>query len=216
MIFTDNYLQEEITRTEELITKLGQGKNETFLLDLLLSNGNVEKAQAEMFIWRQEDNRELEAGMIDGVMEGADYGKAGDAPKRKKKHNNCQIFKSVASMSATAMALNPLGIKDHMAKDVEELVKKMGGRVSIRTRRTISNKQTRIEMASDGILKHFYFKDKSLYKPSDQYGQMMRELVTYTRTGKVKHDDSPDGLSLLENEIRNLTWGKAEVFRRPF
>lgn len=104
----------------------------------------------------------------------------------------------------------------YFARDVEELVKKMGGRVSIRTRRTISNKQTRIEMASDGILKHFYFKDKSLYKPSDQYGQMMRELVTYTRTGKVKHDDSPDGLSLLENEIRNLTWGKAEVFRRPF
>lgn len=104
----------------------------------------------------------------------------------------------------------------YFARDVEELVKKMGGRVSIRTRRTISNKQTRIEMASDGILKHFYFKDKSLYKPSDQYGQMMRELVTYTRTGKVKHDDSPDGLSLLENEIRNLTWGKAEVFKRPF
>lgn len=104
----------------------------------------------------------------------------------------------------------------YFARDVEELVKKMGGRVSIRTRRTISNKQTRIEMASDGILKYFYFKDKSLYKPSDQYGQMMRELVTYTRTGKVKHDDSPDGLSLLENEIRNLTWGKAEVFKRPF
>lgn len=104
----------------------------------------------------------------------------------------------------------------YFARDVEELVKKMGGRVSIRTRRTISNKQTRIEMASDGILKHFYFKDKSLYKPSDQYGQMMRELVTYTRTGKVKHDDSPDGLSLLENEIRNLTWGKVEVFTRPF
>lgn len=120
MIFTDNYLQEEISRTEELITKLGAGQNETILLDMLLANGNVEKAMAEMFVWRQEDNRDLEAGMIDGVMEGADYGKAGDAPKRKKKHNNCQIFKAVASMSATAMALNPLGIKDHMAKDVEE------------------------------------------------------------------------------------------------
>lgn len=104
----------------------------------------------------------------------------------------------------------------YFARDVEDLIKKSGGRVSIRTRRTISNKQTRIEMASDGILKHFYFKDKSLYKPSDQYGQMMRELVTYTRTGKVKHDDSPDGLSLLENEIRNLTWGKVEVFKRLF
>lgn len=104
----------------------------------------------------------------------------------------------------------------YYAKDVETLTKQLGGKVSIRTKRTISNKQTRIEMASDGILKHFYFKDKSLYKPSSQYGQMIRELVTYTRTGKVKHDDSPDGLSLLENEIRSLTWGKAEVFKRPF
>lgn len=104
----------------------------------------------------------------------------------------------------------------YFARDVEELVHGMGGRVSIKTRRTISNKQTRIEMASDGILKHFYFKDKSLYTSSSQYGQMMRELVTYTRTGKVKHDDAPDGLSLLENEIRNLTWGKVEAFKRPF
>lgn len=104
----------------------------------------------------------------------------------------------------------------YYAKDVETLTKQLGGRVSIRTKRTISNKQTRIEMASDGILKHFYFKDKSLYKPSSQYGQMIRELVTYTRTGKVPHDDAPDGLSLLENEIRNLTWGKAEIFKRPF
>lgn len=104
----------------------------------------------------------------------------------------------------------------YYARDVEELVKQLGGCVSIRTKRTISNKQTRIEMASDGIIKHFYFKDKSLYKPSDQYGMMMRELVTYTRTGKVKHDDSPDGLSLLENEIRNLVGSKVEVFRRSW
>lgn len=105
---------------------------------------------------------------------------------------------------------------EYYARDVEELVTKLGGKVSIRTRRTISNKHTRIEMASDGIIKHFYFKDKSLYKPSSQYGQMMKELTTYTRTGKVKHDDSPDGMSLLENEIRRLTYGKVEIFKRPF
>lgn len=104
----------------------------------------------------------------------------------------------------------------YYARDVEELVKKMGGKTSIRTKRTISNKQTRIEMASDNILKNFYFKDKSLYKPADQYGMMMKELITYTRTGKVPHDDSPDGMSLLENEIRNLTGGKVEVFKRPY
>ena len=131
-------------------------------------------------------------------------------------HTKPECAKKLVDHKVSVAAFESNNAGSYFARDVEELVKKMGGRVSIRTRRTISNKQTRIEMASDGILKHFYFKDKSLYKPSDQYGQMMRELVTYTRTGKVKHDDSPDGLSLLENEIRNLTWGKAEVFRRPF
>lgn len=131
-------------------------------------------------------------------------------------HTKPECAKKLVDHKVSVATFESNNAGSYFARDVEELVNKMGGRVSIRTRRTISNKQTRIEMASDGILKHFYFKDKSLYKPSDQYGQMMRELVTYTRTGKVKHDDSPDGLSLLENEIRNLTWGKAEVFRRPF
>lgn len=104
----------------------------------------------------------------------------------------------------------------YYAQDVEKQVRALGGRVSIRTKRTISNKHTRIENASDGILRHFYFKDSSLYKPTDQYGRMMKELVTYTRTGKVKHDDAPDGLSLLENEIRVFSGSQVSVFRRPF
>lgn len=131
-------------------------------------------------------------------------------------HTKPECAKKLVDHKVSVATFESNNAGSYFARDVEELVKKMGGRVSIRTRRTISNKQTRIEMASDGILKHFYFKDKSLYKPSDQYGQMMRELVTYTRTGKVKHDDSPDGLSLLENEIRNLTYGKVEVSKRIF
>lgn len=104
----------------------------------------------------------------------------------------------------------------YFARDVEELVKKLGGKTSIRTKRTISNKQTRIEVASDGILKHFYFKDKSKYERGSQYWMFMKELTTYTRSGKVPHDDAPDSLSMLENEIRNLSAGRIEVFRRPF
>jgi len=102
----------------------------------------------------------------------------------------------------------------YYARDVDDGVKKLGGKCSIRTKRTISNKRTRIENASDGIIKHFYFKDRSLYKATDQYGMMMRELITYTRSGKVKHDDSPDGLSLLENELRNLWCNKIEIGKR--
>lgn len=119
MIFTDNYLQEEISRTEELITQLGEGKNETILLDILLANGNKEKAMAESFVWRQEDNRDVESDLLEGRLEGAELVGAGEVPKRKKLTNNCQIFSRSASISGTAMALNPLGIKDHLAKELE-------------------------------------------------------------------------------------------------
>ena len=104
----------------------------------------------------------------------------------------------------------------YYARDVEKLVKEMGGICSIRTRYSSTNKRTRIEVASDNILKHFYFKDKSLYKPSSEYGRMIKELVSYTRTGKVKHDDAPDGLALLENMIRTLFVGIVTVSRRVF
>lgn len=103
----------------------------------------------------------------------------------------------------------------YFAKDVSEIIKSQGHSIAIRTKRTISNKQTRIEFASDGIKKNFYFKHPSTYKRGSQYWAFMKELTTYTRSGKVPHDDAPDSLSLLENEIRNLTGSKIEVFRRP-
>jgi len=104
----------------------------------------------------------------------------------------------------------------YYARDVDEMVRKMGGRCSIRTKRTLSNKRTRIELASAGILEHFYFLDKSLYEPNSQYARFMKEIVNYTRTGKVAHDDAPDSLSLLENQIRELVMGKVEILKRFF
>lgn len=104
----------------------------------------------------------------------------------------------------------------YYARDVAEIVRQRGYSVGIRTKRTISNKQTRIEFASDNIKKHFWFKHPSTYKRGSQYFNFMKEVTTYTRSGKVPHDDAPDSLSLLENEIRMRVGGKVEVFKRPF
>ena len=103
----------------------------------------------------------------------------------------------------------------YYARDVDQIIRERGYSVGIRTKRTISNKQTRIEFASDNIKKNFYFKHPSTYKRGSQYWNFMREVTTYTRSGKVPHDDAPDSLSLLENEIRMLSGGKVEVFKRP-
>lgn len=103
----------------------------------------------------------------------------------------------------------------YYARDVDQIIRERGYSVGIRTKRTISNKQTRIEFASDNIKKNFYFKHPSTYKRGSQYWNFMKEVTTYTRSGKVPHDDAPDSLSLLENEIRMLSGAKVEVFKRP-
>lgn len=103
----------------------------------------------------------------------------------------------------------------YFARDVQQILTDRKYVCNIRTKRTISNKQTRIEFASDNIIKHFYFKDPSLYARNSQYAMFVKQVTTYTRSGKVPHDDAPDSLSLLENELRGLVGAKVEVFKRP-
>lgn len=103
----------------------------------------------------------------------------------------------------------------YFARDVQQILTDRKYVCNIRTKRTISNKQTRIEFASDNIIKNFYFKDPSLYARNSQYAMFMKQVTTYTRSGKVPHDDAPDSLSLLENELRGLVGAKVEVFKRP-
>ena len=129
-------------------------------------------------------------------------------------HTKPQCAKKLVDHKVSVATFESNNAGSYYARDVEELVKQLGGNTSIRFKRTISNKQTRIEVASDNILKHFWFKDRSLY--TQQYAAMMKELVTYTRSGKVPHDDAPDGLSLLEGEIRNLAGRKVEIMVRPW
>lgn len=119
-------------------------------------------------------------------------------------HTKPQCAKKLVEHKVVRATFESNNAGTYYARDVDRLVKSMGGRCSIKTKRTISNKQTRIELASDNILKHFYFLDESLYERNSQYGLMMKEIYEYTRTGKVEHDDAPDGLSLLENEIRSI------------
>lgn len=104
----------------------------------------------------------------------------------------------------------------YFAKDVQKILDDKGYPCSIKTKRTITNKQTRIEFASDNILRNFYFKDRSKYQPYSQYADFIRQVTTYTRSGKVDHDDAPDSLSLLENELRKTNKAKIEIFGRLF
>lgn len=127
-----------------------------------------------------------------------------------------QCAKKIVDNKVSVAIFESNAAGEYFGRDVEALVKGLGGKCSVRLKRTITNKQTRIEYASDGIKAHFYFKDKSLYKRMDQYGMFMREVLTYTRSGKVPHDDAVDMLSLAENELRSLSVATVRVIQRPF
>jgi len=66
-----------------------------------------------------------------------------------------------------------------------------------------TSKHSRILNMYGFILKYCHFLDKSEYVPGSDYDRFMRELTSYMRDGKSKHDDSPDSLSGLAYFIQS-------------
>ena len=126
-----------------------------------------------------------------------------------------ECAKALIDNKVVACTMESNNAGSYFARDVAKIVTDRGYNCAIRTKRTISNKQTRIEFASDMILKNFYFKHPSTYARNSQYAQFIKQVTTYTRSGKVPHDDAPDSLSLLENELRMLIGTQVEIFKRP-
>ena len=102
----------------------------------------------------------------------------------------------------------------YFARDVDTLMQSQGYYMSVQTRRSISNKVTRIEFASDNIIKHFWFLHPSKYARNSQYAEFMKNVTTMTRSGKIPHDDGPDSLAMLEGMVRSMSGGKAEPTAR--
>lgn len=105
---------------------------------------------------------------------------------------------------------------EYFGRDVMDIVKTQGGRCSARYKFNCANKITRMENARDNIIRDYYFRDFRKMDRSSQYYKFMKELTTMTRTGKVKHDDAPDSISLFENEMRTGTVARVEAVQNPF
>lgn len=86
---------------------------------------------------------------------------------------------------------------DRFASNVAKKVEQESGRCNITTKPTESNKETKIIVNADWVKKHVLFKDKSMYSPKDEYGTMMKWLISYSVTGKNPHDDIPDGWAMF-------------------
>ena len=101
------------------------------------------------------------------------------------------------------------------ADKVEEGVKKRGGITHITKKRTTQNKLTKIIVNSDYVKENFYFKDRSKYLPNSEYGRFMKELTSFTQSGKNNHDDAPDSIVQLAIFIQSMGLNKVEPIKRP-
>lgn len=107
---------------------------------------------------------------------------------------------------------------DRLADNVAEMVGKEGGRCNITSKATETNKETRILVNSDWIIKHTVFKDKSQYARKSDYGKFMELLTTYSSVGnqKTKKDDVPDCLANFAIFVdTRLHRRKTRIMRSP-
>lgn len=101
-----------------------------------------------------------------------------------------------------------------IAQNVQDQVTAKGGITKILTKYSTANKETRIIVDSAYVKQHFYFRDESRYDA--EYRLAMRFLVQYTMSGKNKHDDVPDALSMMVNFVQTKVRPQAQVIKRPF
>ena len=103
-----------------------------------------------------------------------------------------------------------------VAEKIQGEVKRLGGITNITTKFTTANKITKIIVNSAWVKEHCLFLDESCYKRNSDYGRMMDMLCSYPASGKVKHDDVPDGMAMFAEFAQSLNGAVVEVFSRPF
>ena len=106
------------------------------------------------------------------------------------------------------------GAGGKVADEVQLEVKKRGGLTHITKKYTTSNKETRIQVNSAAICNHILFKAE--FDRTTAYGQFMAMLTSYVLSGKNKHDDVPDALSMFIEYWESFSGQKVQVITRPF
>lgn len=102
-----------------------------------------------------------------------------------------------------------------IASNVQDKVDERGGITKIVTKYSTSNKDTRIIVDSAFVKEHFLFLDPDKYDA--EYRLAMQFMTTYSMTGKNRHDDVPDAMSMLADFVQVKGNGtKAVIMRRPF
>lgn len=84
-----------------------------------------------------------------------------------------------------------------VAFEINKRLKDSGYYCNITENYTTKNKETKIIVFAPWVKQHILFKDRSLYGTKDDYGVFIAQLLSYTMTGKVAHDDCCDAVAMF-------------------
>lgn len=100
------------------------------------------------------------------------------------------------------------------AADVQKRIRELNGITTITTKWTQTNKDVRIQTNAGWVKSHVLFRDTTVQ--NKEYRLAMNQLVEYTMSGRVKHDDVPDVLAMFVDMIASSDVNTAVVMHRPF
>lgn len=122
--------------------------------------------------------------------------------------NKCKIMNVESNNGGKSFADNVQSIIKDIAKALKEdytiEAKQKAAELDgyyVYHKQTTQNKETRILMSAGYIKQYFYF--RSDYEPGSDYDKFMRQLTSYIKLGKNKHDDASDGVTGLAEYMQN-------------
>lgn len=100
------------------------------------------------------------------------------------------------------------------AADVQKRIRELNGVTTITTKWTQTNKDVRIQTNAGWVKSHILFRDSTVQ--NKEYRLAMNQLVEYTMSGRVKHDDVPDVLAMFVDMVVSSDMNTAIIMKRPF
>lgn len=93
-------------------------------------------------------------------------------------------------------------------RNIRKIIAAKKHKCEIQTRPTTTNKETRILMKSGWIKKHCVFLEETEYEKGSDYDRFIKSLTSYKKEGGNRHDDAPDGMTILAEFVESLSLQK--------
>jgi predicted phage terminase large subunit-like protein len=128
-----------------------------------------------------------------------------------------QVAQLILETDCTIMKIEANNGGESYARNVRKLIRLENCSCQVIAEQATTNKETRILMASGYVKEFFYFRND--YAAGSQYDKYMRQLTSYVKLGKNKHDDGADattGLSQFAKTFINKKKIKPKKYNWDF